>query len=141
MFKTIKARRGIVGTAAALSLLAAGAVAGVAIADDAAVKAKAPYAMASALINADGTRGQSKGIKSSTKAATGTYCITFDDITRIDVSRSTPVATLVTSGGPQYAINLATWPTPSCGDAPDTLTVFTGERLLLADAPFMLLVP
>ncbi|MFD6343295.1 hypothetical protein ACFWF9_01030 [Streptomyces roseolus] len=141
MFKTIKARRGIIGSAAALGLLAAGAVAGVAIADDAAVRAKAPYAMASAQINADGTRAQSKGIKSSTKVATGTYCVTFDDATRIDVSRSTPVATLVTSGGPQYAINLATYPTASCDYAADALTVYTGERLLLTDAPFMLLVP
>lgn len=141
MFKTIKARRGIVGTAAALSLLAAGAVAGVAIADDAAVKAKAPYAMASAQINADGTRAQSKGIKSSTKVATGIYCVTFDDATRIDVSRSTPVATLITSGGPEYAINLRTSPSPECGNAADTLSVYTGERNLQADAPFMLLVP
>ncbi|MEV0774506.1 hypothetical protein ACIBLA_35640 [Streptomyces sp. NPDC050433] len=141
MLKTIRSRRGAIGTAAALSLLAAGAVAGAAIADDAAVAAKAPHAMASALINADGTRTQSKGIKSSTKVATGTYCITFDDVTRIDVSRSTPVATLVTSGGPQYAINLATYPTPQCGNAADALTVYTGERLLMTDAPFMLLVP
>ncbi|MEU9204280.1 hypothetical protein [Streptomyces sp. NPDC048332] len=141
MFKTIKARRGIIGTAAALSLLAAGAVAGVAIADDAAVAAKAPYAMASAQINADGSRAQSKGIKSSTRAGTGIYCVTFDDATRIDVSRSTPVATLITTGGPEYAINLRTTPSPECGDAADTLTVYTGERNLMADAPFMLLVP
>ncbi|MFE9045968.1 hypothetical protein ACFYOG_34370 [Streptomyces sp. NPDC007818] len=141
MFKTIKARRGIVGTAAALSLLGAGAVAGVAIADDAAVKAKAPYAMASAQINADGTRAQSKGIKSSTRIDTGIYCVKFDDATKIDVSRSTPVATIVTTGGPQYAINLRTSPSPECGNAADTLTVYTGERNLMVDTPFMLLVP
>ncbi|MFF1496934.1 hypothetical protein [Streptomyces sp. NPDC058304] len=94
MFKTIRTRRGLVGTAAALGVLAAGVVGGVAIADDSTVKAKAPHAQASALVNTDGSRLYSKGIKSLTKPKTGEYCVTFDDATGIKVDRSTPVATL-----------------------------------------------
>ncbi|MEU3466274.1 hypothetical protein ABZ721_40895 [Streptomyces sp. NPDC006733] len=67
--------------------------------------------------------------------------MTFDDATRINVSRSALVATLVTSGGPQYAINLRTSPSPECANAADTVTVYTGERNLQVDAPFMLLIP
>ncbi|MEU9376518.1 hypothetical protein AB0D94_22475 [Streptomyces sp. NPDC048255] len=141
MRTSLRTPRGVITAAAVVAALAAGTAGGIALADDSPIKALAPHAQASAQINADGTRAQSQGIKSSTRAATGIYCVTFDDATRINVSRSTPVATLVTSGGPQYAINLRTSPSPECGDAANTLTVYTGERNLLVDAPFMLLVP
>jgi hypothetical protein len=141
MRTSLRTPRGVITAAAVFAALAAGTAGGVALADNSSVRALAPYAQASAQINADGTRAQSKGIKSSTKVATGIYCVTFDDATRIDVSRSTPVATLITSGGPQYAINLRTTPSPECGNAADTVTVYTGERNLQVDAPFMLLVP
>ncbi|MET9674644.1 hypothetical protein ABZY68_16330 [Streptomyces sp. NPDC006482] len=143
MLKTITSRRGIVGTAAALSLLAAGAAGGVALADDAAVKAKAPYAQASAQVNRDGTRVQSKGIKSIAHPQDGAYCVTFDDATRIDVSRSTPVATLASDGGTSWGtIMVRTTPSGECGNAADTVTVITGIGAeSYRDEPFFLLVP
>ncbi|MGW7276522.1 hypothetical protein ACWGH5_39265 [Streptomyces sp. NPDC054864] len=144
MLKTIRSRRGAIGTGAALALLAAGAAGGVALADDAAVRAKAPHAQASAQINGDGTRNQSKGIQSVDRVAAGTYCVKFDDDTRIDVSRSTPVATLVAdSRTPFLSILVTTKPSPACGNDADALTVYTGRPAnnTPEDGSFMLLVP
>lgn len=144
MFKSIGTRRGLVGMAAALGVLAAGVVGGVAIADDSTVKAKAPHAQASGLVNTDGSRLYSKGIKSLTKPRTGNYCVTFDDATGIVVDRSTPAATLYGQEGSSTSgrsILLATYPTDACGRAADTLTVFTTANNAMADSPFFLLVP
>ncbi|MGW7198909.1 hypothetical protein [Streptomyces chryseus] len=144
MFRTIRTRQGLIGAAAALGMVAAGAVGGVAIADDSAIKSHAPHAQASALVDRDGSRPHSKGIKSLTKPTTGVYCVTFDDATQIKVNRSTPTATLwATEGGTpwQYQIFLNTYPTKACGNAADTLTVFIGHGSGPADSPFFLFVP
>ncbi|MGR4877941.1 hypothetical protein ACIPUC_00655 [Streptomyces sp. LARHCF249] len=144
MFKTIRTRRGLVGAAAALGMLAAAAAGGVAIADNSTIKAKAPHAQASALVNTDGSRLYSQGIKSLTRPQTGVYCVTFDDATQIKVDRSTPTATLFGNEGTspwQYQIFLNTYPTTPCGKAADTLTVYTGNGSGPADSPFFLFVP
>ncbi|MCX5377577.1 hypothetical protein [Streptomyces sp. NBC_00091] len=146
MFKTNRTRRGIIGTAAALGVLAAGVAGGVAIADDAAIKALAPYAQASAKVNADGTREQSQGIKSLTRPANtnGVYCVTFDDVKKIKVSRSTPTATLSSVPGSNpsgYNVLLSTAPTSPCGNAADTLTVYIYSAQGTVNYPFFLVVP
>lgn len=143
MIKTITARRGFIGMAAALTLLAGGAAGGVALADNAAIKANAPHARASAKINADGTREQSQGIKSVTKPSTGVTCVTFDDEQKIKVERSTPVATLVGDRSQflESSIAIDTGPNSACGAG--ALTVVTGYNnpSTMFDMPFFLLVP
>lgn len=127
-----------------LAAVAAGVMGGEALADDSTVKALAPYAQASGLFNPDGTRLYSKGIKSFSKPRTGAYCVTFDDATRINVARSTPVATLYGVEGTHpwgWTVYTATQPTATCNNAADTLTVFVGSNSGAADSPFFLVVP
>ncbi|WP_326774547.1 hypothetical protein [Streptomyces sp. NBC_01445] len=69
--------------------------------------------------------------------------MTFDDATKIDVSRSTPVVTLVAAGSSPFAAALVrTTPSPECSNADDTVTVYIGTASgSYVDVPFMLLVP
>ncbi|MER7397542.1 hypothetical protein ABT381_18760 [Streptomyces sp. NPDC000151] len=145
MRKSIRTPRGVIATIAAFGVLAMGVVGGVAIADDSPVKAQAPHARASALVNENGTRKQSQGIKAINKPGAGVYCVTFDDAAKIDVARSTPVATMApeTHGKPWgHTVVLSTAPSASCGSAADTLTVYTGNSQYgLHDYAFFLVVP
>lgn len=144
--RSIKLSKPVVacGVLAAVAAVAAGVMGGMAVADDATVKALAPYAQASGLFNPDGTRLYSKGIKSFTKVNPGEYCVTFDDVTRINVARSTPVATLYPVGGTApwgWTVYTATQPTATCNNAADAITVYVGSNSGPADNPFFLVVP
>ncbi|MFG2408297.1 hypothetical protein ACGFR8_28935 [Streptomyces brevispora] len=101
----------------------------------------APYAQASALVNADGSLARSKGIKSVTRApAAGRFCVQLED-SRLDVNELTPVATLSTGGYPgQVYIDPAN--NGQCGSQKDTILVVTTNWEKAGDyKPFFLLVP
>jgi len=126
------------GIAAALAV---GATAGVALADSSPNRALAPYAQASAKVFGDGTRDQSKGIKSVSKPAAGTYCIEFDD-PRIDLKRSTPVATGVTAPGRRWPGHIMLSDNVGqCGNGVNALVVYTGNVNALEDMDFNIVVP
>jgi hypothetical protein len=144
MFKRLKTRRGKYIAVTGIGTLLAGAAAGVAFAAGPNYLALAPHAQASAVVNFDGTIYTSQGVKQVTKPSTGVYCLTFDDSRRIAVARSTPSATLFASEGSSpagYNVLLNTTPTKACGQAADTLTVFTFSPQGAVDYPFSVVVP
>lgn len=104
--------------------------------------ARAPYAQASALVGADGSVFQAKGIQSVTKPQTGVYCIKFTD-PRLDPQKLTPVATLGATGSTPWdaQVLIRTDPSTQCGNATDTVTVYTGTSAGFMDLPFYFLVP
>ncbi|MCX4825706.1 hypothetical protein OG883_38875 [Streptomyces sp. NBC_01142] len=137
MFKSKKARvaawiGGAVGIAATALGGVAWAVAG---------SVTAPYAQASALVNADGSLDRSKGIKAVTRApAAGRFCVQLED-SRLNVAELTPVATLTTGGYPGQ-IYIEPGLNPQCGNRPDTILVVTTNWQNGGDyKPFFLLVP
>ncbi|WP_441247019.1 hypothetical protein [Kitasatospora sp. McL0602] len=89
--------------------------------------ARAPYAQVAALIGNDTKTFQSKGIKNVTKAGTGVFCLTFTS-PLVDPQKIVPQATIVASDGTQWGseVHVRTEPSSSCGEATDTVTVFTG---------------
>ncbi|MFI6730766.1 hypothetical protein NRF20_00355 [Streptomyces sp. R-74717] len=124
---------------AALGVVAV-ATGGVALAVTAG-RVTAPYAQASALVNADGSVDRAKGIKSVTRApAAGRFCVQLED-SRLDVSELTPVATLTTGGYPGQ-IYVEPGVNPQCGNQKDTILVVTTNWEKGGDyKPFYLLVP
>jgi hypothetical protein len=112
MFKTIKARRGIIGTAAALSLLAAGAVAGVAIADDAAVAAKAPRSPPSSRPAARSTRSTCAPPRRLNAATRQTRC-----------PKDAAVHVTSNSGWATFIVQAPL--TTRCGNDPNTISVLS----------------
>lgn len=101
----------------------------------------APYAQASALINADGSIARSKGVAAVTlPPASGRFCVRLSD-PRLDVNELTPVATLTTSGYPGL-IYIEPGLNPQCGNRSDTiLVVTTNTQNAGGYKPFFLTVP
>ncbi|WP_433887786.1 hypothetical protein [Streptomyces sp. CA-111067] len=138
--RSIKLSKPVVACGA-LAVVAAAVMGGVAVADDSAIKTKAPHAQAAAFVNTDGTRLHSKGIKSLTHPQTGVYCVAFDADTGIVVNRSTPVATLHAIPGTSpwgWTVYATTTPTSLCGDG--ELTMYTGSNSGPVDHPFYLVM-
>lgn len=120
----------VVATAAGLL-----AVPGIAAAAD----SYAPYARATAIVNADGTIVRSSGVEAVTKIATGQYCVRLDP--RINATEAVPVASL--SGGADWSaiIHVATTAS-ACGDAARHVLLYTGRSTGgYADQPFRVIVP
>jgi hypothetical protein len=128
----------IVAVAAIAALT--GGITGVAIADETGSKARAPYAQASALIAADGTLRQNKGIKSVSKPSVGRYCITFTE-PRINLKNITAQLTPATPGNWNTELFAASGPESLCGNDDSTLLVTTGASSNLSDRNFYLYVP
>jgi hypothetical protein len=108
---------------AVIALAAAGITAtmtGAAYADD---DLYAPHAQAAAHVRADGSLIRQKGIASVTHPSTGTYCIAFTD-PDIQVRDSVPQATVEAGSG---ILSIRTTPHSFCGNAANTLTVFTRD--------------
>lgn len=137
MFKYKKSR--VAACVAGVIGLAGLASGGVALA--AAGGVDAPYAQASALINANGSIARSKGISGVTLApATGRFCVRLEN-PQLDVTRLTPVATLTTGGYPGQ-VYVEPGLNPQCGNRRDTiLVVTTDSRDAGVYKPFYLMVP
>lgn len=105
--------------------------------------ARSPYAQASALVEADGTLAQSKGIASVEKPSTGAYCIKFTDAARLDPQKITPIAVLGATGQTPWdsTIMVRTDPARECGEAANTVAVMTGTANGYMDLPFYIAIP
>lgn len=134
-----KRTRVVVGTSAALSLLAGGAWAGVAVAAAPGAKVTAPYAQAAAVINSDGSVNRSKGIAAVTKPSTGNYCVELED-KDLDITKLVPSATLQRKTF-DYDVQISMWPDPTCGSRTDTFLVLTGRPGAFGDAAFSIVIP
>ncbi|MFD3658445.1 hypothetical protein ACFWBH_01180 [Streptomyces sp. NPDC059999] len=137
MFKTKKAR--VIAWTSGAAVIAATALGGVAMA--AIGGANAPFAQASAVINADGSVSRSKGVADVWLGPTsGRFCVRLSD-TRLNVNELTPVATLDTGGWPGR-IYIENRTSSQCNNRADTILVVTTNQNEGGDyKPFSLLVP
>lgn len=138
LFSTTRSK---IAAAAVLAAVTASVGTAVAFASQAG-PARAPYAQAGALVEHDGTLSQSKGIASVQKPSAGTYCIKFTDAARLDPQKLIPTAVIGASGTTPWdaTIMVRTDPWGDCGNATDTVTVFTGTNGGPADLPFYIAI-
>ncbi|WP_327253612.1 hypothetical protein [Streptomyces sp. NBC_01244] len=132
--------RSKIAAAAVLAAVTASVGTAVAFASQAG-PARAPYAQAGALVEYNGALSQSKGIAPVQKPSAGTYCIKFTDA-RLDPQKLIPTAVLGASGTTPWdaTIMVRTDPWAACGNATDTVTVFTGTSAGAQDLPFYIAI-
>ncbi|GGQ32157.1 hypothetical protein [Streptosporangium pseudovulgare] len=122
------------------SALAASAAIGASVAYAAAIGgAQAPYARAAALVKPDGTVVRSKGITGVRKTGTGHYCVAVDPA--IDITKSTPVATLNTYSPGSWEARVFVNPEQPNGWCQAQEIFVYGNSSGAADIGFDLIVP
>lgn len=118
---TTKRSRAIALTVAALVSVPAMASTAAAVAVD----LYAPYARAAAKVAANGALLAQKNVASSTRVATGQYCVKVSDP---DIDDLKDAAIQVTSNGAWVTFIVNGAPTSGCGNATDTITVWSSDR-------------
>ncbi|WP_306323717.1 MULTISPECIES: hypothetical protein [unclassified Streptomyces] len=97
--------------------------------------ARAPHSQVAALVEADGSLSQNKGVANVDNPSLGAYCLTFTD-PRVDPQKVVPQATIGATGDGTdnttptpngSTLMIRTDPHSWCGDDPDTITVITTD--------------
>ncbi|MEW9556435.1 hypothetical protein [Nonomuraea sp. NPDC050783] len=98
----------------------------------------APYAQATAQVNANGTITNSKNVTGVTKVSTGKYCVQLHP--DINAARAVPIATLRSTADWRSEI-YTNVESSTCSGHPNSIFVYTGQNGTAADEPFFLLIP
>ncbi|WP_329214742.1 hypothetical protein OG257_36815 [Streptomyces sp. NBC_00683] len=85
----------------------------------------APYARAAAKVASDGTLLAAKNVASVTKPATGQYCVKVSDP---DIDDLKDAAIQATSNSAWATLIVFGTPTGTCGNAANTITVWSADR-------------
>ncbi|MEV0321729.1 hypothetical protein ACIBKX_35160 [Streptomyces sp. NPDC050658] len=104
--------------------------------------ANAYRSQVAAVVERDGSVARAKGVESVCKVGTGRYCVEATQVPGLRVNETVPVVSVYGSGvSTNVNAFAASDRTPVC-DAPNTITVYTGNAAGDAvDAPFSLIVP